>query len=128
LANVFLDDEGRPWLIDFGFSELAASDLLLDNDVAELVTSSAVLIGPERAVGAAVSTLGADAVSRASRRVQPQALSGATRTAIDERGDHLDRAIRDEITKTTGHNAPPLDRVQRLNPTGRIRERSRRTS
>ena len=33
-------------MIDFGFSELAASDLLLANDVAELVASSSVVVGP----------------------------------------------------------------------------------
>ena len=36
LANVFLADDGEVWMIDFGFSELAASDLLLATDVAEL--------------------------------------------------------------------------------------------
>ena len=45
--------DGRVWLIDFGFSELAASDLLLRNDLAELVASSSLKVGPERAVAAA---------------------------------------------------------------------------
>ena len=36
LANMFLDDAGELWMIDFGFSEMAASDLLLANDVAEI--------------------------------------------------------------------------------------------
>ena len=40
LANIFLDDDGEVWLIDFGFSELAASDLLLANDVDELARTS----------------------------------------------------------------------------------------
>ena len=40
LANIFLADDGEVWMIDFGFSELAASDLLLATDVAELVASS----------------------------------------------------------------------------------------
>ncbi len=35
LANIFLAADGNVWMIDFGFSELAASDLLLANDVAE---------------------------------------------------------------------------------------------
>ena len=53
LANVFLDDDGEVWLIDFGFSEMAASDLLLATDVAELVASSSVYVGAERAVAQA---------------------------------------------------------------------------
>ena len=49
LANVFLDDSGQVWLIDFGFSEVAASDLLLATDVAELLASSSLCVGAERA-------------------------------------------------------------------------------
>lgn len=123
LANVFLDDEKVPWIIDFGFSELAASDLLLNNDIAELTTSSALLVGPERAVRCAVDVLGTDAVSAAAPRVQPQALSGATRTELKERGDHIDRSVRDEIEGTTGRAAAPLDHIQRLDPVRRIRSR-----
>ena len=52
LANVFLADDGVVWMIDFGFSELAASDLLLTNDVAELLASSTLQVGPVRAVAA----------------------------------------------------------------------------
>ena len=52
LANLFLDDDRMVWLIDFGFSELAASDLLLATDVAELLASSATAVGPDRAVAA----------------------------------------------------------------------------
>ena len=47
----------RSWMIDFGFSELAASDLLLANDVAELVASSSVVVGPERATAHAAPTV-----------------------------------------------------------------------
>ncbi len=123
LANVFLDEGGVPWIIDFGFSELAASQLLLNNDVAELITSSALLVGPERAVRCAVEVLGVDAVSAAAPRVQPQAFSGATKTELKERGDHIDRRIRDEIDRTTGRAAAPLDRIKRLDPGRRIRSR-----
>jgi undecaprenyl-diphosphatase len=124
LANVFLDEENVPWIIDFGFSELAASDLLLKSDVAELITSSALLVGPDRAVRWAVEVLGADAVSDSAPRVQPQALSGATRTELKERGDHIDRRVRDEIVSTTGRAGTPLDRIHRLDPGRRIRNRA----
>ena len=60
-------------MIDFGFSELAASDLLLANDVAELVASSSVVVGAERATSHAArrpstpTTLGARAATGCSR-------------------------------------------------------------
>lgn len=114
LANVFLADDNEPWIIDFGFSELAASPLLLENDVAELLASSALLVGPERAVRAAVDVLGPETVAGAAGRIQPPALSGATRTAIKEDGTGLDRRLRSEIESTTGLPIPRLDSVTRV--------------
>ncbi len=53
-ANVFVQDDGVPWIIDFGFSELAVADEILDADVAQMIASFAVVVGAERAVRAAV--------------------------------------------------------------------------
>ena len=116
LANVFLDDQDNPWIIDFGFSELAASDLLLQNDIAEFVTSSALLVGPERSVQCAIDVLGPEPVSAATRRMQGVALSGATKSAVKERNDDLLEQIRAEIATSTGRTTPPLDRIIRLRP------------
>jgi undecaprenyl-diphosphatase len=85
LANVFLGSDGRIWMIDFGFSEIAASDKLLANDVAELVASSSTVVGPERAVAHAVASVDADLLLAAHDRLQPKLLSGASRTALKER-------------------------------------------
>jgi undecaprenyl-diphosphatase len=90
LANIFLDDTGHAWLIDFGFGEVAASDLLLATDVAELVASSSVYVGAERAVAHAVRTVDAATVDRAADRLRPWSLSGATRTALKARDGLLD--------------------------------------
>ena len=82
LANVFLADDGAAWIIDFGFSELAASDGLLATDLAELLASSATQVGAERAVAAGVAAVGPDAIVTALDRLQLPRLSGATRTAM----------------------------------------------
>lgn len=82
LANVFLDSEGSLFVIDFGFSELAADDLLLQTDVAELLASSASVVGVDRAVAAARAAVGAPALAEASVRLEPSRLSGATRAAM----------------------------------------------
>ena len=39
-ANVIVDEGGEPWVIDFGFAEVAASDALLDADVAQLLAAT----------------------------------------------------------------------------------------
>jgi undecaprenyl-diphosphatase len=82
LANIFLAADGEVWMIDFGFSELAASDLLLANDVAELVASSSLLVGVPRAVDHARGHLDAAGLAAAAERLHPWALSGATRTGL----------------------------------------------
>ena len=90
LANIFLDDDREVWLIDFGFSEMAAPDLLLATDVAELVASSSIPVGAERAVAHAAATVDPALLRQAVDRLQPWALSGATRTAMKERPGLLD--------------------------------------
>ena len=80
LANIFVDDGGEVWLIDFGFSEMAASDLLLATDVAELLASSSLYVGADRAVAHAVSAVDRATLSRALR---PAAPVGARRRDAD---------------------------------------------
>ena len=71
LANIFLDDHGQVWLIDFGFGEVVASDLLLATDVAELLASSSLCVGPERAVAHAAGAVDTPTLSRRCRPAPP---------------------------------------------------------
>ena len=86
LANLFAARDGRLYLIDFGFAELAASELLLATDLAELLASTAPVVGTRRAVDAAERAIGADGLARAFPRLQPYSLGGATRAALKESG------------------------------------------
>lgn len=113
LANVFLGSDGQPWLIDFGFSELAATDGQMRSDIAELVASTASSIGAERAVSNAVAVLGADPVADASSRIQPLALSGATRDSLKKQKG-LDEEIRNEIQRQTGIEEVELEKLERI--------------
>jgi glycosyltransferase 2 family protein len=101
LANVFLASDGAVWLIDFGFSELAASSLLLTNDVAELLASSTLQVGPVRAVAVARDAVGPVALGDALDRLHPWALSGATRTGLKERQGLL-AELRSEVGTVAG--------------------------
>lgn len=95
-ANVFVADDGDPWMIDFGFSELAVRDEILDADVAQLLVSLAVVVGAERAVVAAIDVLGTEAVGDALPRLQLKALSGATQTAVKQQKGLLEE-IQNEV-------------------------------
>ena len=94
LANIFVDDGGEVWLIDFGFSEMAASKLLLATDVAELLASSSLYVGRERAVAQAVASVDRATLARARDRLRPWALAGATRTGLKSRPGLLDELRR----------------------------------
>jgi undecaprenyl-diphosphatase len=98
LANIFLDDRGQVWLIDFGFGEVVASDLLLANDVAELLAAVSLCVGPARAVAQAAATVEPATLARALDRLHPWALSGATRTALKARPQVL-RELRQRVAE-----------------------------
>ena len=54
-ANIVADGTGRPWVVDFSFSELGATPRQMALDVAELLASLAAIIGADRAVAAAAA-------------------------------------------------------------------------
>lgn len=113
LANVFLGSDGEPWLIDFGFAELAATDGQLRSDVAELTMSTSVVVGAERAVSNAVAGIGPDAVADSESRIQPLALSGATRDALKPKKE-LYEDVRSEIERQTGVEGTELEDLERV--------------
>lgn len=97
-ANIFVDREGLPWLVDWSFAETAATDRLLDIDVSELLAATACLVGTRRALGAAIGALGPATVAASARLLQPLSLSAGTRREVLSRPgllDELHDALRD---------------------------------
>lgn len=113
LANVFVPDDGPMMLIDFGFSEMAASPTQRRGDVAELLLSTAAVVGPERAVAACAEVLGAEALADAAPRVQLAGVSSATRGAVRARAGSLE-SVQAEIRLRTGVEEVRLERLQRF--------------
>jgi undecaprenyl-diphosphatase len=115
LANVVVDPAGEPWIVDFGFAEAAASPRRLAQDVAELLVSLACRVGPERAVAAAATVLGRDALIDAAPLLQPLALSAATRRAVRRQPQVLDE-LRRRVSAETGIAVAPPIRLTRIRP------------
>ena len=93
---VMIDEDGRAGLRWVGAGDLAADDVTLRIDVAQLLTTVALSIGPERAVSSAVAELGEDAVVRAAPLLQRVAMTRATREALKQHKDLL-ATLRDEV-------------------------------
>ncbi len=90
LANIFLGDDGELFLIDFGFSELAAEELLMHTDLVEMLASSATVVGAERAVRVASTVIDPDELAEVLPWLVPSRLSGATRSAMKELPGRMD--------------------------------------
>jgi glycosyltransferase 2 family protein len=114
-VNVMVDHADRPWIVDFSFSEVCATERQLALDVAELLASLAVRIGPERAVSSAVAVIGPDGVAAAVPLLQPLALSAGTRHAI-ARDDGLLTKTRTAAAAASGRPDQQLAHIQRVRP------------
>ncbi len=114
-ANVMVDPAGQPLLVDFSFSELAASGRQMDLDVAEFLASLAILVGADRAVSSAAAVIGADGMAAAVPLLQPLALSAATRRAI-ARSDGLLAKTRSAAAAAVGQPDIALARIRRVRP------------
>ncbi|MFE7663095.1 MULTISPECIES: lysylphosphatidylglycerol synthase domain-containing protein [Streptomyces] len=79
---LLVDGDGGVVLTDLRGGEIAAGDLVLRMDVAQLLTTCGLRVGAERAVAAAVAVLGPDAVADSLPMLQPIALSRTTRATL----------------------------------------------
>ncbi|MGW1544942.1 lysylphosphatidylglycerol synthase domain-containing protein [Streptomyces sp. NPDC002309] len=79
---ILVDRSGKVILTDLRGGEIAAGDLLLRMDVAQLMTTLALRVGAERAVASAVGVLGPDAVADCLPMLQPIALTRSTRATL----------------------------------------------
>ncbi|WP_405938717.1 flippase-like domain-containing protein [Streptomyces sp. NBC_00726] len=79
---ILVDRFGTVFVTDLRGGEIAAGDLVLRMDVAQLLTTTGLRVGPERAVAAALAVLGPDAVADCLPLLQPIALSRSTRAQL----------------------------------------------
>jgi undecaprenyl-diphosphatase len=114
-ANVMVGRDGQPWLTDFSFSELAATERQKDLDLAELMASLATLVGGDRTVASAASVLGGRELAPAVPLLQPLALSAATRHDVAQH-EGLLKETRSVAAAAGGGTGQELARIQRVRP------------
>ncbi|MES4904690.1 MULTISPECIES: lysylphosphatidylglycerol synthase transmembrane domain-containing protein [unclassified Streptomyces] len=79
---LLVDRSGKVVLTELRGGEIAAGDVVLRMDVAQLLTTLGLRVGAERSVAAAARVLGPDAVADSLPLLQPLALNRSTRATL----------------------------------------------
>lgn len=106
-----------PVLIGFGLARTRASSTELAGDLAELLATSAAVVGPARAVAAVTRVLPAAALEAALPLLQPLAMSREGRALVGAgRREQRDRigALRAEAARRLGVAEPALVQLRRV--------------
>ena len=116
LDHLLIDERGGAALSATGTGDIAAADLSLRLDVAQLLTTLALLVGPARAVASGESSLGRAAIVRALPLVQAVAMGSSTRSALRAHKGLL-RAVREKVLELAPEGEPsePIE-LRRLTP------------
>ncbi|MFR9799693.1 lysylphosphatidylglycerol synthase domain-containing protein [Streptomyces sp. MS06] len=98
---ILVDRSGNVVLTDLRGGEIAAGDLLLRMDVAQLLTTLGLRAGAERAVASAVGVLGPDTVADCLPMLQPIALTRSTRATLRRLGRERAQRERDAVLESS---------------------------
>jgi uncharacterized membrane protein YbhN (UPF0104 family)/membrane-associated phospholipid phosphatase/tRNA A-37 threonylcarbamoyl transferase component Bud32 len=117
----FVIAEGRtePVLIGFVHATTGADPRARAADVANLLASTAVLVGDERAVAALTRVMGTDVLDDVIPVLQRPALTHSTQVLLGKRrdaGKHID-ALRTRAAEVAGIDVPELVELHRVSPT-----------
>ena len=87
--RILLTSDGQVMLLDPGDGDVAASDLQIRLDVAQLLAELAFFVGPDRAASLAVEKASADELVAVVALLQPVALARSTRAELRRHRDVL---------------------------------------
>ncbi|MEV4582414.1 lysylphosphatidylglycerol synthase transmembrane domain-containing protein [Nonomuraea jabiensis] len=113
--SIHLDRAGRVVLTDARSGEIAAGDLLLRLDIAQLLTYLALRVGPERSVRTAAAVMGPDTLAAAMPLLQRIALTRETRSALSK-NKHLLAGLREHIVALKPQGKVEEVRLERFKP------------
>ncbi|KOG49287.1 lysylphosphatidylglycerol synthase transmembrane domain-containing protein [Streptomyces decoyicus] len=98
---LLMDRSGTIVLTELRGGEIAAGDLVLRMDIAQLLTTCGLRVGAERAVAAAVEVLGPDAVADSLPLLQPIALSRTTRATLRQLARERSKREREAVLEAS---------------------------
>ncbi|MFJ4710767.1 lysylphosphatidylglycerol synthase domain-containing protein [Streptomyces sp. NPDC088785] len=98
---ILVDRSGTVILTDLRGGEIAAGELVLRMDIAQLVTTLGLRVGAERAVASAVGVLGPDPVADCLPLLQPIALTRTTRATLRRLGRERAQREREAVLEAS---------------------------
>ncbi|MFF1393649.1 lysylphosphatidylglycerol synthase domain-containing protein [Streptomyces sp. NPDC058287] len=98
---ILVDRSGTVILTDLRGGEIAAGDLILRMDIAQLLATLGLRVGAERAVASAVGVLGPDAIADCLPLLQPIALSRTTRSTLRKLGRERSEREREAVLEAS---------------------------
>ena len=113
--RILFNDDGEVVLLDPVLGDVAATDLQLHLDVAQLLAELALLVGPDRTTSVAKRAVGSEELFAVAPLLQPIVLYRSTRTALRRRKDVLPE-LQKELLATAPDGDAPTVRLERVRP------------
>ena len=114
-GNLALDATGRVWLLGLESGEIAAEPLTLRIDDGELLVTTSLIVGADRAVRGALQELTAQRIGEALPLLQTIALSRTNRKAMKGKGEELQN-LRDAVVAAFPSAPTEPVRLERMRP------------
>ncbi len=112
-THIVVDDDGRPVLVDLELSEMNAPGEHRRAERTELLVSTIVLVGPDRALNAARSALGDKELAATLPYLQDAAVTPGLRRQTRHVGLKM-KDIREQTAQLVGEDPPELERLRRV--------------
>ena len=105
---------GEVMLLDPGNGDVAASDLQIRLDLAQLLAELALCVGPDRAAGSARKKISGDELSAVASLLQPVVLHRSTRAVARRHRDVLPALRKGLLATAPGREAAPPVQLERI--------------
>jgi len=114
-GNVLLLDDGTTAFVDFANGSSAAPPERCARDRVELIATTAVIVGDERALSAALRALGRDGLADILPLLESAALSSGGRRSLADRKKFF-TGLREQGAQLTDEEVPKVTELRRVSP------------
>jgi undecaprenyl-diphosphatase len=111
--HIVIGERGQPSIVGFDAASTSVEPAQSGRDVAQLLGTTATIVSPTRALRAARTGIGDDALDSALPFLQPPVMTGWTR---DDIGDDTLEKLRTSGAKMLRHDPPELRQLYRVHP------------